>query len=191
VHRSDKSGTTKNFTDYMSKTAPGDWTNEADDVWPLKGGEAAQGTSGVVDALKNGSGSIGYADESQVADPLKKAKIKVGEGWVEPSAAGAAKDVELSKKTDDPGKNVFTYDVERKPTDTAAYPITLVSYHIACTSYKDPKQAQAIKGFESYVISPEGQQAAGKTAGSAPMTDALRQQIKPAVDAIGAGSGGQ
>jgi phosphate transport system substrate-binding protein len=86
---------------------------------------------------------------------------------------------------------VFTYAVERKPTDTAAYPITLVSYHIACTSYKDPKTAQAVKGFESYVISPEGQQAAAKNAGSAPMTDAVRKQIQPAVDAIGAGSGGQ
>ena len=190
VHRSDKSGTTKNFTDYMAQTAPKDWTNEADDVWPLKGGEAAQGTSGVVDALKNGQGSIGYADESQVADPLKKAKIKVADTFVEPSAAGAAKDVELSKKTDDPGKNVFTYEIERKPTDSSAYPITLVSYHITCTDLKDPAQTKAMKGFESYVISDAGQQAAGKNAGSAPMTDALRQKIQPAIDAIGAGSGG-
>jgi phosphate transport system substrate-binding protein len=189
VHRSDKSGTTKNFTDYLAQTAPSDWTNEADDVWPLKGGEAAQGTSGVVDALKNGSGTIGYADESQVADPLKKAKIKVADTFVEPSAAGAAKDVELSKKTDDPGKNVFTYEIERKPTDSSAYPITLVSYHITCTDLKNPAQTKAMKGFESYVISDAGQQAAGKNAGSAPMTDALRQKIQPAVDAIG--SGGQ
>src|SRR4051812_22174860 len=101
VHRSDKSGTTKNFTDYLSKAASKDWTNEPDDVWPLKGGEAAQGTSGVVDALKNGKGSIGYADESQVADPLKKAKIKVADQFVAPSAQGATKTLEISKPSAD------------------------------------------------------------------------------------------
>jgi phosphate transport system substrate-binding protein len=190
VHRSDKSGTTKNFTDYLSKTAPADWTNDPDDVWPLKGGEAAQGTSGVVDALKNAKGSIGYADESQVGD-LGKAKIKVGDQFLEPSAAGASKDVELSKKTTDPGQYVYTYDVERKPTDPTAYPITLISYQIACTSYKDAAQGKAVKGLESYIVSSAGQQAAAKNAGSAPIPDSLRTTIQPGVDAIGSGSGGQ
>src|SRR4051812_17881521 len=190
VHRSDKSGTTKNFTDYMSKTAPGDWTNEADDVWPLKGGEAAQGTSGVVDAIKSGKGTIGYADESQVGD-LGQAKIKVGESFVAPSAEGASKIFAESKETADPGKYVFTYTLERKPKDATVYPITLVSYQIACTSYKDAAQAKAVKGFESYVISAAGQQAAAKNAGSAPIPDDLRTKLQPAVDAIGAGSGGQ
>jgi phosphate transport system substrate-binding protein len=192
VHRSDKSGTTKNFTDYMAKTASSDWTNEADDVWPLKGGEAAQGTSGVVDALKNGKGSIGYADESQVADPLKKAKIKVGSAFVEPSAAGATKDVELSKQSDeDKGKYVYTLSVERKPTDSAAYPITLVSYQLACTSYKDAAQGKNVKGLLSYIISDKGQQAAAQNAGSAPLPASVRQKIQPFVEAIGSGSGGQ
>jgi phosphate transport system substrate-binding protein len=192
VHRSDKSGTTKNFTDYLSKTDPKDWTNDPDDVWPLKGGEAAQGTSGVVDALKNGKGSIGYADESQVADPLKKAKVKVADQFVAPSAAGASKTLEISKKSADAaGKYVYTYDLERKPTDATAYPITLVSYQLACTSYKDAAQGKAVKGLESYIISPEGQQAAAKNAGSAPLPDSVRQAIQPAVDAIGSGSGGK
>ena len=191
VHRSDKSGTTKNFTDYLSKAASKDWTNPADDVWPLKGGEAAQGTSGVVDALKNGKGSIGYADESQVADPLKKAKIKVANQFVAPSAQGATKTLEISKPSADAaGKYVHTYDLERVPTDAAAYPITLVSYQLACTSYKDAAQGKAVKGFESYVISPTGQQAAAKNAGSAPLPDSVRKTIQPAVDAIGSGTGG-
>ena len=190
VHRSDKSGTTKNFTDYMSKTAPSDWTEEAADVWPLKGGEAAQGTSGVVDAIKNGKGSIGYADESQAGD-LGKAKIKVADQFVAPSAAGASKVVELSKENDDPGKYVFAYDVERKPTDSSAYPITLISYQLACTSYKDATEGKNVKGLESYIVSSSGQQAAAKNAGSAPIPDSIRQKIQPAVDAIGSGSGGQ
>jgi phosphate transport system substrate-binding protein len=189
VHRSDKSGTTKNFTDYLSKTAPEDWTDEADDVWPIKGGEAAQGTSGVVDAIKNGQGAIGYADESQVGD-LGQAKIKVGDAFVAPSPEGASKIFAESQETDDPGKYVFTYELERKPKDASVYPITLVSYQIACTSYKDAAQAKAVKGFESYVISADGQQAAAKNAGSAPIPDDLRTKLQPAVDAIGTGNGG-
>jgi phosphate transport system substrate-binding protein len=68
VHRSDDSGTTENFTDYLAQAAPEVWTYEADGVWPFEGGEAAQGTSGVVDAVTNGTGTIGYADASRAGD---------------------------------------------------------------------------------------------------------------------------
>ena len=78
MNRSDDSGTTANFTDWMEQTAPNAWTHPADDTWPVKGGEAANGTSGVIDAVKNGDGTIGYADESQAGD-LGVAKIKVGQ----------------------------------------------------------------------------------------------------------------
>ena len=49
VNRSDDSGTTSNFTDYLAAAAPEVWTDKAAGVWPatLKG-ENAKGTSGVV-----------------------------------------------------------------------------------------------------------------------------------------------
>ena len=78
VNRSDDSGTTANFTDYLADTAGNAWPYPADDTWPVKGGEAANGTSGVIDAVTNGDGTIGYADESQAGD-LGVATIKVGE----------------------------------------------------------------------------------------------------------------
>ena len=65
MHRSDESGTTENFTDYLSQAASGAWPYEPDGAWPIQGGEAAQGTSGVVGAVQGGVGTIGYADESQ------------------------------------------------------------------------------------------------------------------------------
>ena len=49
VHRSDDPGTTQNFTDYLSKASGGAWTYPAAGTWPIQSGEAAQGTSGVVD----------------------------------------------------------------------------------------------------------------------------------------------
>ncbi|MFI5426833.1 phosphate ABC transporter substrate-binding protein PstS [Aeromicrobium sp. UC242_57] len=89
VHRSDDSGTTKNFTDYLDQASDGGWTQGEVETWPIKGGEAAEGTSGVVSAVKSGNGTIGYADESQAGE-LGKAKIKVGDAFVEPTPEAAA-----------------------------------------------------------------------------------------------------
>ena len=44
-----------------------------------------------------------------------------------------------------------------------------------------------MSAFLGYVISEEGQQAAADAAGSAPISDALREQAQGAVDAISAG----
>jgi phosphate transport system substrate-binding protein len=186
VNRSDESGTTQNFTDYLHQAAPDVWTDEADQVWPVKGGEAAQGTSGVIDAIKNGKGTIGYADESQARE-LGVAKIKVGDQFVGPTPEAAAKILEASEKTDDPGKNVFTFTVARTTDDSTTYPIVLVSYAIACTNYDDAAQGAIVGGYLKHVVSPEGQEAGSKNAGSAPLSDTLRSQIRPAVDAIAAG----
>ena len=185
VHRSDESGTTANLTDYLHQVVPNVWTDEPDSNWPLKGGEAAEGTSGVVDAIKNGDGTIGYADESQVGD-LGKAEIKVGSEFVGPSAEAAAKIFADSQKSDDPGKNVFTYVLNRKTESSGTYPIVLVSYLMGCTQYSSPSDAKIVKAYFNYIISAQGQQTGNQAAGSAPLSDQVHQQIQPAVDAIGA-----
>ena len=183
VNRSDESGTTENFQQYLAAVAPDVWTFEPGQEWPVKGGEAAQGTSGVVDAVKSGKGAIGYADASQAGE-LGKASVKVGDAFVGPTPEAAAKVVELSKETDDPGAHVFTYDLDRKTTEAGAYPIVLVSYAMACTKYDDAAQAALVKAYLNYVISADGQAAAAQNAGSAPISDAVRSKIQPAVDAI-------
>jgi phosphate transport system substrate-binding protein len=183
VHRGDKSGTTKNFTDYLNAAAPGSWTGGSVDTWPTQGGEAANGTSGVIQAVKAGDGAIGYADESQ-AGSLGVANIKVGSDWVKPSAEGAAAVVEGSQVKSGRGQYDFAYDINRTTTDKSQYPLTLVSYHIGCIKYDDAAKAKLVQGFESYVISEAGQKAAADQAGSAPISDALRQQAQKAVDAI-------
>lgn len=187
VNRSDESGTTENLAEYLAAAAPEDWDFEVSGDWPVKGGEAAQGTSGVVDAVKNGAGTIGYADASQAAD-LGVAKIKVGEEFSAPTPEAAAAVVEASEQNTDAGKFGFTYDLARDTTESGTYPIVLVSYDMACTQYDDPKDAELVKAFLNYELSPEGQEAAAKAAGSAPLSDTLRQKFQPAVDAIGGGA---
>ncbi len=187
VHRSDDSGTTQNFTDYLSKAAPSVWTDEPAQTWPVKGGEGAQGTSGVVQAVKQGNGAVGYADESQVGD-LGKAQVGVGTGFVEVSAASAAKVAELSTPTPGRPPGDLSIDVARDTSEAGAYPIILISYQIVCSQYSDPKQAALVKAFETYLASPEGQQAAATAAGSAPLSDALAAKVAQSIALIKSGS---
>ncbi len=184
VNRSDESGTTENFVDYLSQAAAKDWPHEVDGNWPVKGGEAAQGTSGVVDAVKSGDGTIGYADASQAGD-LGVATVKVGEELVGPTPEAAAAIVENSPESKDGGQYVFAYELDRKTDASGTYPIVLVSYEMACTAYDDEGTAEIVKGLMDYIISPEGQDAAAANAGSAPISDSIRERIQPAVDAIG------
>ena len=183
VHRGDNSGTTTNFTDYLSKTAASTWTSKPGGDWPLQGGEAATGTSGVIAAVKAGKGAIGYADESQAAG-LGIAKVKVGSSYVAPSAKGAAAAVANSPRTAGRGQYDMSIDVNRTTTSADEYPVVLVSYHIGCVTQKDKATADALKAFEGYVISDAGQQAAAKNAGSSPITADLRTDAQKAVAAI-------
>jgi len=186
VNRSDESGTTENFTDYLSKVAPSVWTHEVSGDWPVKGGEAASGTSGVVEAVAAGEGAIGYADASQAGE-LGKALIKVGSEWAEPSAEAAAKVLDLSKE--DPEleggqKNVIAFEIDRKTEASGVYPIILVSSLIGCTEYKSASEAALVKGFFEYAISPEGQALAEEQAGSAPLSEELTKKVEAAVASI-------
>jgi phosphate transport system substrate-binding protein len=185
VHRSDESGTTFNFTDYLHEAAPDVWTFEADGNWPLKSGEAGAQTSGLVQAVKAGEGTIGYTDESQAGD-LGVAKVKVGDTYVEPSAEGASNDFDKSQK--DPALSdqyVYAYTILRTPTDASDYPILLVSWLIGCTNYNDAATTDLVKAYFDYVISEDGQQLAAEQAGSAPIGRTIKSEDQKAIDAIG------
>jgi phosphate transport system substrate-binding protein len=184
VHRSDESGTTKNFTDYLEKAGEGAWTYPADKVWPISSGEAANGTSGVVAAVTSGAGSIGYADESQAGD-LSVASIKVGEDYVAPSAEGAAKALEVSPLDDTRTEGDLTIKVDRTTTEAGAYPLMLTSYLVACPTYEGDK-ADLVKGFLKYIVSTDGQQEAASNAGSAPLPSSLQQKAEEIIDSISA-----
>ncbi|MYM19529.1 phosphate ABC transporter substrate-binding protein PstS [Brevibacterium sp. 5221] len=184
VHRSDESGTTKNFTDYLNKAAKSAWPDEAAEEFPKKaGGEAAQGTDGIVQTVTKTDGAIGYADASATGD-LNKASIKVGENYEAPTAEAAAKVVDESPTVSGRHEHDLAIDLKRDITEAGTYPIVLVSYHIVCSSYKDQSTADLVKGWETYVVSQEGQDSAKENAGSAPISDKLREKITPIIDAV-------
>ena len=61
----------------------------------------------------------------------------------------------------------MAFELDRKTEAAGAYPIVLASYLIACQTYESQDEADLVKGFLTYVVGDEGQQAAAETAGSA------------------------
>nr|WP_216851836.1 phosphate ABC transporter substrate-binding protein PstS [Herbiconiux sp. VKM Ac-2851] len=183
VHRSDDSGTTKNFTDYLGKVAPEAWAEKAADAFPFQSGEGAQGTSGVIQAVTNGVNTIGYADASKAGD-LGVAKIKVGEEFVEYTAEGAAAVVEESPLVEGREANDLAVALDRSTTDPSHYPLVLVSYAIACQEYADAAQADLVKAYIGYIASEEGQQVAADSAGAAPLSADLSSKVAAALETI-------
>ena len=82
----------------------------------------------------------------------------------------------------------FAFDLVRDTTEAGVYPIVLVSYHIVCLQYDSQETVDLVKAFMTYVGSAEGQQAAADAAGSAPISDALSQQLLAVVNTISVGS---
>jgi phosphate transport system substrate-binding protein len=190
VHRSDDSGTTQNFTDYLSKVAPDIWTYGAVQDWGGDGpggGEGADKTSGVVAAVQAGEGSVGYADESQIAE-LPAAMIGVGSEFVAPTAEAAAKVLDISPRAQGRPDGDLAFELVRDTTESGVYPIVLVSYHVVCLQYDSQENVDLVKGFMTYVGSEEGQTAAADTAGSAPISDDLREQMLAVINTISVAS---
>ncbi|MEV7398544.1 phosphate ABC transporter substrate-binding protein PstS [Aeromicrobium sp. NPDC092404] len=183
VHRSDDSGTTKNFTDYLDKASDGGWSKGVVETWPVKGGEGASGTSGVVAAVTGGKGTIGYADESQAGD-LGQAKVKVGDEFIAASPEAAAKVLDTATPVEGRQATDVAVDIDRKTEEAGVYPIVLVSYQVACQTQKDKATADLVKGWLTYVASSEGQAAAADTAGSAPLSSEFSTKVQAAIDTI-------
>ena len=183
VHRSDKSGTTENFTEYLAAAAPESWKHGAIETWFDNGGQSGEKTSGLVNTVQGGNGTIGYADASKAGN-LGTAKIKVGEEYVAYSADAAAKAVEVSPKAEGRGENDIALDLARDTTESGSYPIVLVSYMVMCDTYEKKEDADLVKAYASYVISEQGQNDAAKAAGSAPLSEKLREDAQKSVDAI-------
>jgi phosphate transport system substrate-binding protein len=191
VHRSDESGTTFNFTDYLNKASNGAWP-AANTVWPTsaKGGQGADGTSGVMGILTDTPGAIGYADDSAVkADgSLGVVSIKVGSSFNAPSAEGAAKVLAASPPAPNQPATSMATDIDRTATAKGDYPLMLVSYLLACQSYSDSGTADMVKGYLTYVVSSDGQQAAASAAGSAPLDSTLSSKATTIISKISSGS---
>ncbi|MHB1172030.1 MAG: phosphate ABC transporter substrate-binding protein PstS [Lacisediminihabitans sp.] len=183
VHRSDDSGTTENFTNYLAIVAKGVWDAPTSQTFPYKVGDAAKGNEGVVASVKAAANSIGYADES-AAGGLDIAQLKVGTAYEKITATGAAAVVAASPLVSGRPANDLAIAINRTDTTKGAWPIALVSYLIVCQTYADSAKAGLVKAYASYAASAEGQKAAAAQAKSAPLASDLASKVAASIATI-------
>ncbi|MFG6403604.1 phosphate ABC transporter substrate-binding protein PstS [Microbacterium sp. P04] len=185
VVRSDGSGTTQNFTNYLAAAQTTDWPYPAANAWPVTGNVSAQkGGSGVVNTVTSGANTIGYADHSAIGDLSSVAIIQDGTPIeFSPDAVAAtftAAAVDASNGvTGDLSKK---FDYSKLTAET--YPIPLASYAVVCSTFKDADQAALTKSYLSFVTSTDGQAIAAKNAGSAPLPTEILEAAQESIAAI-------
>jgi phosphate transport system substrate-binding protein len=151
VHRSDGSGTTYIWTDYLSKISE-EWKNKVGRNtsvnWPV--GLGGKGNEGVTGLVKQTPDSIGYVEliyaiQNKIPYGTVKnssgAFIKADLASVSAAAAGAVKDI-----PDD-----FRVSITNAPGKTA-YPISSFTWLLIPAKIQDATKRDAIKGFLKWMI---------------------------------------
>ena len=188
VNRSDDSGTTENFTDYLHAVVPEIWTEEPDGTWPAGlENENAKGNAGVVSTVAGTVGAVTYADDSAVGDPLGRAALKVGTDYVAVSSEAAAAAVDLATRVSGREDYDIALDLDRTTSEPGVYPLVLVSYHVYCARYENEATAAVVRAFGTYAVSAEGQAEAAEAAKSSPISAELSRQATESIAAIEVG----
>ena len=187
VNRSDDSGTTENFTEYLAQAGGDAWPYEPSGTWPRSGTHSGQQNVGVVSTLEAAEGTIGYVDASQVTDSLGTVAVGVGEDFVPFSPEAAAAVVDASPAAEGASDTRLILELDRRTDAPGAYPVVLISYTIACLTYESEEKADGMRELLGYMASEEGQAriAAPDVAGAAPISADLRERVMAVVDEIG------
>ncbi|XVX19739.1 phosphate ABC transporter substrate-binding protein PstS [Actinomycetota bacterium] len=179
--RSDESGTTENFTNYLNKAAEAAWPDEKSKSWTGKG-EGKEKSAGVAEATKSTDGGITYVELSYAKDNgLAMAQIDNGGGAVELTSESVGKAVEAAEQTGTGNNLALKLDYTTK--EAGAYPILLVTYEIVCSKGKDAEKQKAIKAFLKHFAS-DDVQAGLEEIGYAPLPDGMKEKVNTAIDAI-------
>ena len=159
VHRSDGSGTTFIFTDYLSKVSP-EWKERVGSAtsvsWPT--GLGGKGNEGVTQQVKQNEGTVGYVELIYaISNGLPYADIQNAAGnFVEPtlaSVSAAAASANLQPGTD------FRVSITNPPGE-AAYPIASFTWLLVRPESQDTAKARILREFMTWMITPEAQRMA-------------------------------
>ncbi len=173
VHRNDGSGTTNNFTRYLTKAGGSAWTLGTGDTvtWPTTT-QGADKSAGVATLVKTTDGAIGYVDLADAATAdLTYASIKNSAGkFVAPTIAGAE-----AALTGTQVKPDLTYDPINASGD-AAYPITSPTWVIVKKKQTDAATVSNLKGWINFLLT-DGQGFAQSVGYAKLPTDLANQAI--------------
>lgn len=151
VHRSDGSGTTYIWTDYLSKISD-EWKNKVGKGtsvnWPVGlGGKGNEGVAGLVKQTPNSLGYVELIYAIQNNMPYGKVKnasgtfVKADLASVTAAAAGASKEIPED----------FRVSITNAPGKTA-YPIASFTWLLVPQKFSDASKRDALKGFLKWAL---------------------------------------
>ncbi|WP_425478841.1 phosphate ABC transporter substrate-binding protein PstS [Novilysobacter concretionis] len=175
VHRSDGSGTTFNFVNYLSKVSPAwkDSVGEGTSVkWP--GGIGGKGNEGVAAYVKQIKGGIGYVEMSYaLQNQMTYSRLKNAAGnYIIPSD----KTFSAAAASADWGSSRDFHLVMTNAPGEQAWPITATNFILMYKQPKDAAGASSAKAFFRWVYA-NGDAAASKL-DYVPLPDTLVEQIE-------------
>ena len=159
VHRSDGSGTTYIFTDYLSKVSS-DWANGpgrgASPSWPV--GVGGKGNPGVAGLVRQLPGSIGYVELLYaLQNHISYGEIKNAAGnWVKASIEGVTAAAASIKQM----PSDYRVSITNAPGKDA-YPISSFTYLLVPLKFPDEAKGKVIKDMLSWIINSGESEAAG------------------------------
>ena len=159
VHRSDGSGTSYIFTDYLSKVSS-DWANGpgrgASPSWPM--GVGGKGNPGVAGLVRQLPGAIGYVELLYaLQNHISYGEIKNAEGnWVKASIDGVTAAAASIKQM----PSDYRVSITNAPGKDA-YPISSFTYLLVPLKFPDAAKGKVIKDLLSWMITSGEGEAAG------------------------------
>jgi phosphate transport system substrate-binding protein len=179
VHRSDGSGTTFIFTDYLSKVSP-EWKqkvgNNTSVKWPT--GLGAKGNEGVSGQVKQVPGAVGYVELIYaLQNKMDFAQLKNAAGKVvKPSLESVTAALSTAEIPDD-----FRFSMTNAPGPDA-YPISGATWLLVYQQQKDPSKGKKLIEFLKWAMS-KGEGMA-KALDYAPLPDSVQQRVLKRIDEI-------
>ena len=194
VFRSDSSGTTENFTNYLNKSAPTVWTkakaavfttsfpgniNSPENLGRIVGASSSTGVSQLAGKTPY---SITFAEVNYaVANRLKVAHVINPAGnAVEPTSVTTS--AFLSQASID-ANGIMSFDYATK--EAGAYTLGIVSYMLVDTAYTDKTKAAAVKSLASFILSPACAKDKGEALGFSVLDGAFLKKAQELVAKIG------
>jgi phosphate transport system substrate-binding protein len=181
VHRSDGSGTTFVFTDYLSKISP-DWKSRVGSntsvSWPV--GIGGKGNEGVAGLIRQMDGGIGYVELIYaLQNNITYGSVKNSSGNFVKASLDSTTAAAASAKM--PSGADFRVSITN-PTGKEAYPISTFTYLLIPTQWKDQSKQKAVSDFLNWMLE-QGQSMVTQLF-YAPLPDAVKEKELAAIKTI-------
>jgi phosphate transport system substrate-binding protein len=180
VHRSDGSGTTYIFTDYLSKVSK-DWESAAGKgtsvKWPV--GLGGKGNEGVAGQIRQLQGSIGYIElVYAVENKITFGSVRNAAGnFVKASLNGVTEAAATAPKMPPD----FRVSITNAPGKTA-YPISSFTWLLIPEQAKDPKKGKILADFLNWMVT-DGQKMTNQLS-YAPLPANVAEKVKAAIKQV-------